>query len=124
MAQQDSKGSDERSVSNAVGTSEGTPLRTAEHVFTNSPHMVALCLTVIGLMKVYAKLAQVSMIADELLAVAASAFLAATVCSYFSLRAHKERHRHLAERIADITFLAALILTAAITIMITVQLEG
>lgn len=97
-------------------------LNIAGHIFANSPPMLALCLTVIGLIKIYANLERVSTIADNILAMDVICFLLATVFSYFALRAktHKLRMRHA--RWADITFLVGLCGATAVAVFITFSL--
>ncbi len=96
----------------------------AGHVFGNSPTMLALCLTVIGLIKIYAKLERISTLADNFLAFGVVCFLVATLLSYLALRARFRRRRLRLARLADFTFLAGLSCATAVAVFITFSLAG
>ena len=101
-----------------------TKLHTAHEVFATSPHMLALCLTAIGLVKLYTRIRGITTLADELLAVSCVAFLFSNLCSYLSIRARKPAVKIRTERIADFVFMAALCLTVFVAVLIVVQFEG
>jgi hypothetical protein len=97
---------------------------TAPHIFSNAPHMIALCLTAIGLVKIYARLQGISTLADDLLALDAAGFLAAHLLAYLALRRGEARKAQLIGKIADTVFVAALALTVLIAVFVTYGLEG
>jgi hypothetical protein len=99
-------------------------LDTAHQVFTNSPTLLAFCLTAIGIIKIYTALQKVTTIADNCLAIGVVAFLVATVFSYLSIRASTRRRRLKLARVADIVFVAGLACTAVVAVMITFALVG
>lgn len=70
--------------------------------------MVGVCLTVIGIFRLLFQFQPVGTIGDDLLAMDAMLFLIACVLSYWGLRSRRARRRRIAERAADIVFLAAL----------------
>ena len=79
------------------------------HILTVSAAMVGVCLTVIGLFKVIAELKSFSTVGDNLLAVDSLAFLASCILSYASLRSRRKARKVFIGRVADVTFLGALI---------------
>ena len=95
-----------------------------EHIFVNSPTMLALCLTVIGLLKIYASLQRITTLADNLLAICLVAFLLATICSYLALRAISQKRIHLLTQIADWLFLSGLTCATAVALFIAFVLAG
>lgn len=81
------------------------------HVFTVSANMLGVCLTVIGLFRVFGWGGKVNTAGKALLIAVATAFLCSCILSYFSLRTRKRRRRHqMMERAADSIFLAGLLL--------------
>lgn len=99
-------------------------LHTAHAVFTTSPHMLGLCLTGVGLVKIYTRINGITTLTDDLLALSCAAFLVSNVLSYFSIRAKALDTRIRTGRWADLIFLAALCLTAIVSLLIVLQLEG
>jgi hypothetical protein len=97
-------------------------LNIAGHIFANSPTMLALCLTVIGLIKIYANLERISTVADNFLAFGVICFLFATVFSYLALRARTHTRRMLPARLADVSFLAGLSCATAVAVFIAFSL--
>lgn len=97
-------------------------LNIAGHIFGNSPTMLALCLTVIGLIKIYANLERISTLADNFLAFGVVCFLFATVFSYLALRARMHKRRIWQARLADVTFLAGLSCATAVAVFVTFSL--
>src|SRR5947209_17238677 len=91
---------------------------TANEIFTNSPTMLALCLTVIGLIKIYATLQRVTTLADNCLALCLVAFLLATIFSYLALRASAGKRRRIFARVADGIFLAGLSSATVVAVFI------
>jgi hypothetical protein len=89
------------------------------HIFTVSSAMVGVCLTVIGLIRVVITLGKADTVADDLLAADAFLFLVASLLSYSALRTRSKRRMHLRERLADVIFIAAMILMATICGFIT-----
>jgi len=86
--------------------------------------MVGVCLTGIGLLHVGVAIGRRASIADDLLAVDSLLFLVATLASYVSLRS-LDRHRlHAMERVADATFMVAMLLLTAACFVITYALSA
>jgi hypothetical protein len=96
----------------------------ASHVFGNSPTLLALCLTVIGLIKIYASLQRITTLADNLLFISVAAFLVATIFSYMGLRSKTRNHRRIFGDIADWAFMSGLCLTTFVALFITFTLVG
>ena len=103
---------------------ERAELKVAGHIFGNAPTMLALCLTVIGLIKIYANLKKITTLADNCLAFGVVAFLFATVFSYLALRGRTQQRRIRLARIADLLFLIGLCSTTAVAVFITFALAG
>lgn len=89
------------------------------HIFTVSAGMVGVCLTVIGLLRVVITLRKADTFADNLLAIDAFLFLVSCLSAYWALRTRRNKRLYLLERFADITFLAALFLMAAVCAFVT-----
>src|SRR5271156_1648007 len=96
----------------------------AEKVFTNGPNMLVLCLTVIGLTKIYTRFEKITTLADNFLAFISIGYLIATIVAYVAIRSRDARARLKLARIADLTFLISLGLTAAVALFMTFALEG
>jgi hypothetical protein len=96
----------------------------AEKVFGNAPNMLVLCLTVIGLIKIYTRFDKITTLADNFLAFIALGYLVATVVSYLALRSRNASRRSRLGRTADLVFLISLICTAAEALFITFALAG
>jgi uncharacterized membrane protein SirB2 len=103
---------------------EEREIKIVGQIFGNSPTMLALCLTVIGLIKIYANLQRVRTLADNFLAFGVVCFLIATVVSYMALRDRTHKQRLKRARLADVTILVGLCCTTAIAIFITFSLAG
>ena len=97
---------------------------TANEIFTNSPPMLALCLTVIGLIKIYTTLQCVTTLMDNCLAIGVVAFFVSTISSYLAIRASTAIRRIKLGRIADYSFLTGLGCAAAVAIMVTFTFFG
>jgi hypothetical protein len=89
------------------------------HTFAVSAAMVGVCLTVIGLIRIVITLQKVNTLADDLLAFDALIFLASCILSYWALRNRKIRRRLRTERIADLLFLAAMVMMTGVCLFIT-----
>jgi hypothetical protein len=96
----------------------------ARYVFGNAPTLLALCLTVIGLIKIYASLQRITTLADNLLLISVVAFLVATIFSYLSLRTTTPKRRVVFGDVADGAFLLGLSLAAFVALFITFALAG
>lgn len=96
----------------------------AEKVFGNAPNMLVLCLTVIGLIKIYTRFEKITTLADNFLAFVALGFLVATVVSYLALRTSSRSQRTRLARAADMVFLISLVCTAAVAMFMTFALAG
>jgi hypothetical protein len=73
---------------------ESLHLEITEHIFANSPTMLALCLTMVGLIKIYTALHRITTLTDDFLMLGLSAFLLATIFSYLALRSLRENERY------------------------------
>jgi hypothetical protein len=85
----------------------------AHHILTGSTTMIGVCITVITLFRVMHT--NFETYADELLAFDNVIFITAALFAYSSIR--KEHNKKL-ERIADVTFLAGMLLMLLAGIMI------
>ena len=86
--------------------------------------MLVLCLTVIGLIKIYTRFEKITTLADNFLAFISIGYLIATIVAYVAIRSRDARARLKLSRIADLTFLISLGLTAAVALFMTFALEG
>jgi hypothetical protein len=89
------------------------------HIFSVSSAMVGVCLTVIGLIRVVITLGTADTLADDFLAGDALLFLISCLLSYWALRARSLRRMHRLEKIADVTFIIAMIGMVIICALIT-----
>jgi hypothetical protein len=96
----------------------------SEKIFANGPNMLVLCLTVIGLIKIYTRFEKITTLADNFLAFIALGYLTATVLAYVAMRSKNGRARLKLSRFADLTFLVCLGLTAAVALFMSFALEG
>jgi hypothetical protein len=96
----------------------------ALYVLYSAPGMLALCLTMIGLIKIYGRLEQTETLGDDFLAFNGVLFLASFICSYLALRTANKRRRIKLERIADAFFLGALVVLSIVAIFVTYTLKG
>src|SRR5277367_3847447 len=96
----------------------------AEKVFGNAPNMLVLCLTVIGLIKIYTRFEKITTLADNFLAFVALGYLVATVLSYLAIRAKRSSRQMKLAQAADVLFLVSLTLTAAVAMFMTFALAG
>ena len=76
----------------------------SEKVFTSSPNIPVLCLTVIGLIKIYTRFEKVTTLADNFLAFICVGYFVSTVFAYLALRAQQKPKRLKPARIADLLF--------------------
>lgn len=95
-----------------------------EHVFGNSPNMLALCLTMLGLIKIYTALQKVTTLTDNFLVLCLAAFLFATVFSYLALRSPVGKRREILARIADGLFLSGLSAATVVAFFVAYSLAG
>ena len=86
--------------------------------------MLALCLTMLGLIKIYTALQKVTTLADNFLVLCLAAFLLATIFSYLALRAPIGRRRAILARIADSLFLSGLGASTAVAFFIVYSFAG
>jgi uncharacterized membrane protein len=95
-----------------------------EHIFGNAPTMLALCLTTVGLIKIYAALEKITTLADDFLAFCLAAFLFATIFSYLSLRSTAAKRRAALARLADILFISGLSAATVVAFFVVYALAG
>src|SRR4030095_3606964 len=93
------------------------------HIFTVSSAMVGVCLTVIGLIRVVITLGIADTLAECFLAGDALLFLISCLLSYWALRARSVRRMHRVERVADATFIIAMIGMVVICALITYNIS-
>jgi hypothetical protein len=120
----DSTDSAERRSIESDNLEQRAEIDVSEKVFANGPNMLVLCLTVIGLIKIYTRFEKITTLADNFLAFIALGYLVATVVSYTAIRSRDAKTRLKLSRIADLTFLISLGLTAAVALFMTFALEG
>ena len=84
----------------------------AVHIFSISATLVGVCLTVIGILHVIFQDETTNTYSDDLLTLDAFLFLISCLVSYFALRTRSTKRRHTMERIADGTFITALVVMA------------
>lgn len=109
---------------NESGQQQAIERDIASHVFANSPTLLALCLTVIGLIKIYASLQRITTLADNMLLFSVAAFLIATIFSYMGLRSKERRHRRIFGNVADWSFMSGLCLATFVALFVTFSLVG
>ena len=97
--------------------------RTCRMICPIASAMVGVCLTGIGLLHVTITLRARQTVADDLLSVDALLFLIATLSSYFALRVQGTARLHWLERVADATFIIAMLLLTAACFIITYALN-
>lgn len=93
------------------------------HIFTVSAAMVGVCLTVIGLIRVVITLGRIDTMTDDLLALDALFFVISCLLSYSALRSRSKRRMHRVEKIADLIFIAAMLLMTGICVLITYSIS-
>jgi hypothetical protein len=81
--------------------------------------MLVLCVTVIGLIKIYTRFEKVTTLADNFLAIVALGYLVATILSYLALRTAASAKRMRLAKAADLSFLISLSLTAGVALFMT-----
>ena len=92
------------------------------HIASQSTTRLGVCLTLVGLFKVVDGLKTIEVLADEILAVGAVAFLVSGMLGYYALRTKKPRTKYLVGRIADATYLASNGLLIVICLIIAFEL--
>lgn len=92
------------------------------HIFSVSAGLVGVCLTVIGLFRLFRKTGEVASVADNLIAIDAMVFLFACLSAYLALRATREKAWRRFERFADTLFLAGLAAMVVISALIAYEL--
>ncbi len=79
------------------------------HIFSVSATMIGVCLTVLGLLRVFVNYSGISTLADDIVAVTSFAFLFSCLFSYWGLHSHDHTRLHRIEKIADTCFMAGLV---------------
>jgi hypothetical protein len=75
------------------------------HIFSVSAGLVGVCLTVVGLFRLFRRPGEVQSVADNLIALDAIIFLLACLLAYLALRTNDEGRWQRLERYADGLFL-------------------
>jgi hypothetical protein len=96
----------------------------SEKIFANAPNMLMLCLTAIGLIKIYTRFEKITTLADNFLSFVSLGFLIATILSYVALRSESRARRIRLARAADLLFLGALGCVGAVALFVTFTLAG
>lgn len=78
------------------------------HVFTISAGLVGVCLTAIGLLRIFTGHTNITTFADELLAADAVLFMVCCSLSFWSFKTADERRRRILRRVIDALFMTAL----------------
>lgn len=92
------------------------------HIFAVSAGLVGVCLTVIGLFRLFRKTGEVASVADNLIAIDALVFLFACLFAYLALRTTQEASWRRLERFADALFLLGLAAMVLISGLIAYEL--
>jgi len=119
----DTNGAERRSP-DSTNLEQRAEIDISEKIFTNGPNMLVLCLTVIGLIKIYTRFDKITTLADNFLAFISLGYLVATVIAYIAIRSRNGKMRLKLSRVADLIFLISLGLTAAVALFMTFALEG
>lgn len=114
----------ERRSSDPANLEQRAEIDISEKIFANGPNMLVLCLTVIGLIKIYTRFEKITTLADNFLAFISLGYLVATVVAYIAMRSRNDHARLKLSRAADLTFLISLGLTAAVALFMTFALAG
>jgi hypothetical protein len=85
--------------------------------------MVGVCLTGIGILQLVISVDRHSTLADDILSVDALLFLIALLSAYFALRLNSKTRLHRLEQVADISFIAAMVLMTIACFVITYALN-
>lgn len=78
------------------------------HIFTASATLLGICLTVIGIIRIFIIGQHINTLADDFLAVDSILFMTSCFLAYWALRARTIRRMHRIERFADVIFLIGL----------------
>ena len=81
--------------------------------------MVGVCLTAIGIIQLVVRGGHIHTLADDILAIDAVLFLCATLSSYFALRAATRKRLHRLERVADASFIIAMVVLTLASFIVT-----
>jgi hypothetical protein len=114
----------QRRATDYASLEERAEIDITEKIFANGPNMLVLCLTIIGLIKIYTRFEKITTLADNFLAFISLGYLIATVVAYIAMRSKNNKVRLKLARVADLTFLISLGLTAAVALFMTFALEG
>lgn len=87
-------------------------------LFNASTVMVGVCLTVIGILYLSSEQRSVVTIGDFLITGVSILFLLAGITSYICLRNRQKQRNYKLERISEVIFCAAMILTVLICLML------
>lgn len=94
----------------------------AIHIFTVSATLVGVCLTVIGVLRLVKRLANVTVLADQFLSADAMGFLVSCAVAYAAMRTRDPARRRALERAADVIFLVSLGLMTAVCALVAWEL--
>lgn len=91
------------------------------HIFSASTTMIGVCFTVIGIIGLTNKINNVNSLSDDFILINALFFLISCFTSYISIRSKNITKKKLFEKIADLFFLTALLITLLICIFIVFE---
>jgi hypothetical protein len=86
------------------------------HILSTASNLLGFCLLVLTSLKI--SQFQEATIIDEFTGAAAILLMAASVLSFLSLRARKEKQSENLEKVADVIFLIALLIIFTITVLV------
>jgi hypothetical protein len=89
----------------------------AQHIFSGSVGMLGVCITVIGIIHIIARLHQVKPLADTIVAFDAILFLITCYMSYTAIKTKNRKLRLTLEKVTDFIFLLALSIIAVICLL-------
>lgn len=96
--------------------------RISGHILPASATMLGVCITVISLVRLLEENANTWTTIDEILAANSALFLCAAFFSYLSIRSPRAREQ--LEALADLTFVIALVVIAAASVMLAWEIES
>lgn len=92
----------------------------SSHILPTSATMIGVCMTVLSVVKLLEERTRPGMI-DELMAFNSLIFLVSAIFSYLSIRSRTQSER--LEKIADLAFMAGLLVTVAASFLLAYELH-
>ena len=91
------------------------------HVFVISAGLVGVCLTAIGLLRIFTSHTRVNTIADELVAADAVLFMVCCSLSFWSFKTEEPIRRRTLRRVIDVLFMTALAFMVVVCTLIAYE---